>query len=363
MKYKYDKKNKFKAVFNPNNGFYMRSGVLDENGKDTGVDPFMADFPELIDIGIMGHCIHGCSGLCIKGGVQCYQNGLGTKMPNMTFENFKKIADECVNKTYTFALGGRGDVDQHENFEEILAYSRRCGIVPNFTSSGLGFTERIADICKEYCGAVAISWYRQEHTYRAIELLLKAGVRTNIHYVLGNNSIDEAIERLEKNDFPNGIRNVIWLLHKDVGQGSTANVLNVNDDKVKRFFELIDTKTFDFGIGFDSCSIPGLINHTKNINHDSFDTCEGGRWSCYITSDMKMIPCSFDNQELRWAYDISNDTIYNAWHSEQFERFRNHFRNSCSNCPNKIECMGGCPIRRNIVLCNRKEKDLYIEKC
>ena len=96
-----------------------------------------------------------------------------------------------------------------------------------------------------------------------------------------------------------------------------------------------------------------------NIDRNSFDTCEGGRWSAYITSDMKMLPCSFDNQDMRWAYDISNDTIQNAWDSKQFEDFRNHFRNSCSNCSNKYECMGGCPIRRQIVLCDRKEKDLY----
>ena len=72
---KIDKKNKFVSMFNPNTGFYMRSGVI-ENGKDTGVDPFMTSFPELLDIGIMGHCVHGVSGLCIKSGVQCYQNGL-----------------------------------------------------------------------------------------------------------------------------------------------------------------------------------------------------------------------------------------------------------------------------------------------
>ena len=29
----------------------------------------------------------------------------------------------------------------------------------------------------------------------AIRMLLRAGVKTNIHYVLGNNTIDEAIEK------------------------------------------------------------------------------------------------------------------------------------------------------------------------
>ena len=193
---KYDKKNKFVSMFNPDTGFYIRSGVI-ENGKDTGKDPFMTSFPELLDVGVMGHCAHGLTGLCVKSGVQCYQNGLKTKSPNMTFENFKKIVDECKGKTFQLALGGRGDVDQHEDFEKILRYCRANNIVPNFTSSGLGFTNKIVSLCKELCGAVAISWYRQKHTYRAIQMLLNAGVKTNIHYVLGNNSIDEAIERLK----------------------------------------------------------------------------------------------------------------------------------------------------------------------
>lgn len=358
---KVDKKNKFISIFDPNTGFYARSGIM-ENGKDTGVDPFMASYPELIDVGIMGHCVHGQSGLCLKSGVQCYQNGLKDHRPNMSFENFKRIVDECKGKTFQFALGGRGDVDQHEDFERILRYCRENGIVPNFTSSGLGFTDEIVALCKELCGAVAISWYRHEYTHKAIKMLVDAGVKTNIHYVLGDNSIDEAIERLTNNDFPEGISSVIFLLHKNVGLGTNANVLRCDDKRVTRFFKVIDSGNFNFQIGFDSCTIPGLINYTKNVNPDTYDTCEGGRYSMYITADMKALPCSFDNQELRWAYDISSDSIQNAWDSKQFEDFRSHFKHSCKECSRRNECLGGCPIRREIVLCDRKEKVLYESK-
>ena len=80
---KIDKKNKFVSMFNPETGFYVRTGIIDENGKDTGVDPFMTTFPELIDVGIMGSCKFGKSGKCLSSGVQCYQNGLNTYEPNM----------------------------------------------------------------------------------------------------------------------------------------------------------------------------------------------------------------------------------------------------------------------------------------
>ena len=38
---KVDKKNKFYSRFDPDTGYYERSGII-EDGKDTGVDPFMA---------------------------------------------------------------------------------------------------------------------------------------------------------------------------------------------------------------------------------------------------------------------------------------------------------------------------------
>lgn len=354
---RFDDKYQFAEIFDNETGFYMRSGVV-ENGIDTGVDPFMASFPTLIDIGVMGHCVHGQSGMCMKSGVQCYQNGLNDASPNMKFENLKRIVDECKGKTYQFALGGRGDVDQHENFEEILRYCRSNGIVPNFTSSGLGFSEETVALCKELCGSVAISWYRQAHTARAIDMLLKAGVTTNVHYVLGNNSIDEAMNRLRDKTFPEGINAVVFLLHKPVGLGKEENVLDMDDPRVAAFFEIVETIPQSFHIGFDSCAAPGILNLSTKIDVNSFDTCEAARFSMYVTADMIALPCSFDNQDQRWGVDISNQSIAHAWDSELFEDFRSHFRNSCSGCKDRSLCLGGCPIKREIVLCRRQEKAL-----
>lgn len=65
--------------------------------------------------------------------------------------------------------------------------------MPNFTSSGLGFNEKIVSLCKEYCGAVAISWYRSEYTGKAIDMLVSAGVTTNIHCISCSGIIYEGV--------------------------------------------------------------------------------------------------------------------------------------------------------------------------
>lgn len=358
MKRIYDNTYKYTTLFNPNTGFYIRA-------FDVNFEPFMAEAPHLIDIGIMGSCVNNREGLCKKAGIQCYQNAPNSCKPNMTFENYKKILDEVPTLTQV-ALGGAGDPDTHENFKEILEYTRQKGIVPNFTSSGILMTPEKAKICKELCGAVAISSYSRLNTYNrettsitndAVQMLLDAGVKTSMHFVLSNNTIDEAITRLKNNLFPKGIYAIIFLLHKNVGLGSEQNVLKYDDPKVKKFFELVDSNQFDFKIGFDSCSIPGILNFCTQIDPMSIDTCEGGRFSMYISADMVAYPCSFDNQDKVYAYQMdSSHGVLDAWNSDQFEKFRSHLRNSCPNCSKRTECMGGCPLRRNIVLCNNKEK-------
>lgn len=358
MKYViYDSQFHFKSYFDSLSGAYLRTGVLDEQGRDTGVDPFMASFPHLIDVGVMGHCINGRKGYCRQAGIGCYQSGGSKSEPNMSLEDFSWIASQCNGRTNQLALGGRGDPDQHEDFDQILRISRENNLVPNFTTSGIGMTVDIAKSCKQYCGAVAVSWYRNKFTNRAIETLLEANVKTNIHYVLGRNSIDEAIERIENNAFPRGVNAVIFLLHKPVGLGTEDNMLSLNDERVSRFFKLIEQPHCAFKIGFDSCSIPAIISLNIKTIIQALDTCEGARFSCYIGPDMVMLPCSFD-QDKKYGVNLRRTTIEEAWNSNEFNEFRRSLRNRCSSCPRRVDCMGGCPLMPNIVLCNKKEKTL-----
>ena len=338
---RFRKEKDYVSCFNEKTGAYIRVGK-------NNVDPFMSSFPELLDVGIMGHCKHGKLGLCVQAGVQCYQDGLHSNAPNMKLEDFAEIARQCSGRTYQFALGGCGDPDQHEHFKDILQICRENKIVPNYTTSGLGITDEIVALTKEYCGAVAVSWYRSDYTLRALQQFIEAGIKTNIHFVLSKRSIDEALSA----NFPNGINAVVFLLHKPVGLGTQENVLKISD--MKDFISTVTSQKFKYKIGFDSCTVPALVNNLGIIDEDSIDTCEGARWSAYITSDMKMLPCSFDNQNRRWEVDLRENSIQEAWDSEVFEDFRNRLRNACPNCEKRAMCMGGCPICPEIVLCKQE---------
>jgi len=348
----------FFEKFNTENGRYVRSGIISNKNEDvieTQEDPFMRSIMNLIDIGVAGSCKNGKLGICLKSGVQCYQSGNTISKPDMTIDDYKSIIDQVKGAVFQVALGGRGDPNLCEHFQFYCEYARENGIIPNYTTSGINLSDEQVEITKNTVGACAVSWYRNEHTLSAIEQFVNANCITNIHYVLGNNSIDEAIERLQTNGFPQGINAVIFLTHKPVGLGQSKNVLKANDAKVKRFFEIVDNWNGSFKIGFDSCAIPGIINYTHNIDWQSLDTCEGARFSAYITSDMIMTPCSFD-QDLRYGVNLHENSIQAAWNSSQFQAFRDKLTYGCNSCSLHSVCKSGCPLKPEIVLCDRIEK-------
>jgi MoaA/NifB/PqqE/SkfB family radical SAM enzyme len=142
------KNSNYEIFFASSSGLEIMRGV---NGKE---DPFSLYLPSLLDVGIMGHCKNKCS--------FCYQGH--SNRPNMNIEDFKSIIDQVKHHTNQVALGGRGDPNQHENFEEIISYARKNEVVPNYTTSGIDLTDEQIEISK-MCGAVAVSDYEQSYTY------------------------------------------------------------------------------------------------------------------------------------------------------------------------------------------------------
>lgn len=351
----YDKKYNFKELFNTKTGFSIRSGILDKNGEGTEENPFMSSYPLLLDVGTMGTCNTGLNGKC---NVKCYQSGNVKQEPNMSLNDFREIICQAEKGgTFSVALGGRGDPNKHEDFERLLRYARRSNIVPNYTTSGYELTDREVEITGKHVGAVALSEHFAQYTRDAIESFIAEGVKTNLHYVLSNDTIGNAIEMLKNDGFDRGLNAVIFLLYKPVGlQKTLSSILTPDDPMVKEFFQLIDKESYDFKIGLDPCSTPGVFNFTKNINRDSIDGCEAGLFSAFVTPDMFLLPCSFE-QDRKYAVNLREFTIQEAWDSPEFEDFRSKLKKQCPKCENHEDC-SICPIVPEITLCNRTEKEI-----
>ena len=346
----------FTEIFNQKNGLLIRSNILDSKGLETDTPPNIRSFPELIDIGIMAKC-HVENKYCAEFGVDCYQK-VSANNKDMGINDFKMIIEQCKNKSLQVALGGKGDPNKHENFDEILKYCRENNIVPNLTTTGINLTEEEIKVMKQYCGAVAVSMYSKlrlienkyietnPETLLAVKKLNAMNIITNLHYVISTKTIDDAILRLKTNRFPKGINAVIFLLYKPVGLGDQKNMISLDSIKLKSFFKLISEKRYFFKIGFDTCFSPLIDAFLTNYNSKTIEYCEAAKFSCYISSDLKIYPCSFIQKE-EYSINLRDNTIQKAWFSEKFNIFRRINSSICQNCIHLQKCSGGCKDNLN----------------
>lgn len=87
-----DEKYKFNEFFNEENGFLIRTNILNNEEIETCNKAIMRSFPELMDIGIMGKC-HVYKQYCKKFGIECYQV---KDSLDMSIELYKKIINAKV---------------------------------------------------------------------------------------------------------------------------------------------------------------------------------------------------------------------------------------------------------------------------
>ena len=327
---KYFRNPDYEIFFDTSTGLEIMRGV---NGKP---DPFKLQLPSLLDIGIMGHCENKCP--------FCYQGH--EDQPNMALEDFKTIIDQVKHHTNQVALGGRGDPNLHKNFKDIVEYSLKNNVIPNYTTSGFGLTDEHIEISK-MCGAVAVSDYKARETYSSIRRLMDAKIKTNIHLIFSNGNFSDCTKILHGSNPWAVLQNkgsnvdierlnaVIFLLFKPAGAGVNVLGMKPNQYQFDVFSELIFNSKSQFKVGMDSC----LVNHVlkrvqpKGIQALSIDTCEGGRMSGYITPDMKMKPCSFADKSWETPITAKQDIDYIWNRSRKFKSFRTKLRNKRTNCP------------------------------
>ena len=272
----------------------------------------------------MGHCNGGQ--YCRNAGIDCYQKGFTTYAPHMSYENFMEIVKQAAGKTFQIALGGAGDPNKHPQIEDILKSCRAYRIIPNMTTSGFLITDNEVGLIKQYCGAVAVSWYSRfmdgkesnQETIDAVERLVKSGCTTNIHYVVSKDTINEAITRLEMDSFPKGVNAVIFILYKPVGNGIIEKVLKNTDSRIERFISLATKVKHPYRVGFDTCFTPALLRWGDTVPAVSIDACEAATFSMYIDSQMNCYPCSFGIWDKSISESMNSKALREIWQGDKF---------------------------------------------
>lgn len=314
----YPKEN-YKIIFDRKSGFFAR---IESKGHR---EPFWAESgPELLDISITNWCDRNCG--------FCYRDS-NTNGVHMSLEDYEFLIKEAASmNVLQVALGG-GNPNQHPEFIKILEITRnKYGIVPSFTTNGRGLTKEILEASREYCGAVAVSAYKPyNELHEILKRLLKFEIKTNIHFLLDYYSINTAIKWLKNgHDFLRYCNAIIFLNYKPVGRKKNLDLLLRKSSKLYDLFKTIDEKVFPFKIGFDSCSVPGLLKYMKTPNPTFIEPCEAGRFSAFVSEDLYVYPCSFMKESSKGVL-LKKNSLLNIWqHSRVFKNIRKELSSQVS---------------------------------
>jgi len=333
----------YTSFFNPDTGFFAR--VPDKGEKD----PFWSPHgPELLDISITNWCDKGC--------VFCYRSSTKSGK-HIALDDYKKVIDQAAEmRVFQVALGG-GNPNQHPGFIEIIEYTASKGVVPNYTTNGRGLTDEILKTTRKHCGVVAISAYPPyAETSHAIKKLIQNGIKTNVHFILDAVSIDTAIDWLnEPPEFLKGINAIVFLNYKPSGREVFEKMLLRHSTRLEEFFRLATSPKRKLKVGFDACSVSGVFAHT-NINTSMVDACDAGRFSMYVSENLKVYPCSFQSGLAEGDQLDNKTTLLDIWiKSRNMRAFRSYFNSdSCGTCSHRSACMNGCPLFDELVVCGTR---------
>src|SRR5690554_2606306 len=321
------------------------TGVTFRWGKSFKDNPLFAPHPELADISISNHCSKACS--------FCYRNS--TKNNSfITLEEYNYILESLQHpewgNVFQIAIGG-GEPLEHPDFIEIINTTHSRNIVPNFTTNGDLIDNTIAEEIASKIGAIAISCQNiEELDSTKIDILFEHGIKTNIHFLLNSDSLQQAIDILKGkyNESLTKINAIIFLTYKPCGRADESKTLSLNDVFLS-FVNLIDDSQCCSKVGFDACFVPHLMRYTK-VNIDYIDPCECAFFSVYIDEKMNVKPCSFTTDESE-SFNLKEYSFEEIWDTK-FKDIRETRINNCkSNCKFKVECRGGCPYFKKLNIC------------
>lgn len=300
--------------FNKGTGLFVRWGETMDD------DPQWSPYgPEIADIEIS---TGDCSGKC----AWCYKSNDNEAGMHMTLSEFNAVLDQLPDTLTQIALGIT-DADANPDFIAILEACREGGIIPNYTTSGLGLTPEIIEATAQLCGAVAVSVYphNQGPAWNAIYDFISLGMeQVNIHLLYHADNVPFVLSMLEKAQNTERLNAVVLLGLKPKGRGS--NLSPLGQEEFSKIVNNVKAR-----IGFDSCSAPKFEHWARKYDrHDLLkfsEPCESTLFSIYINVNGEALPCSFAEG------CIEPVTVADAWNSPQFREFRQRLWARERRCP------------------------------
>lgn len=245
-------------------------------------------YPEFYDIKIT----NTCSGKC----PWCYMNSQENDphYPNIV-QKFKDYfgSMDMNQRPFQIAFGG-GNPNEHPEFPELMKVCHNMGIMPNYTTNGMGLTDDVLMATRRYCGGVAFS------THPHLDMVWKSGVKNirqylssyktkvNLHIIVSDkDSVQRMVTIYE--EFKNKIDYIVLL--PQVAQGRATTGFEEEDFLFTTLRTIGDLRQFAFGAKL----YPALLRQRERGTPLDVMLYEPEIMSKFIDfKDMKVYPSSFD---------------------------------------------------------------------
>lgn len=324
--------------------------------------------PTLADLQLTNQCFMGCP--------HCYSSS-NPQEEHAKLETLKPVLADLANSgVLQIAIGG-GDPMLHPQICEVLEHIHSLGMVPNLTLTGQSLTEENLRTLKKTCGAVALSlegvhekftarrklgWTHFLHT---IEKIFQHQIPLVFQVTLSRENIQDLEQItsfiLEIKKKYGTLYGVIFLAYKPSGRGLFFDQMlsSVAFDELYPLLEKsFTTLAQETRVGYDCCLTPGIVKINSELgatHEEQLEGCSAARTSIGISSDLKVLPCTF-LPEHRLG-DLQTSSLLSIWKNKKSTRFRqsvlSQFQGqaSCQNCEANSSCLGGCPVW-NLVDCH-----------
>lgn len=236
-------------------------------------------YPELVDVKITDYCPYKCS--------FCYQASLPDGKHG-DLDYIKASLDTLAAMgTFEIAYGG-GEPAEHPNFAEILDYTTKVGMVPNFTAFGTSWmkNEEILESVKRNVGGIGVSVHDVASVgkYHRIKEKMKGGrAKVMMQHVFGTKGFEETVQLAAAVD------HVLFLGYKTVGFGNKFQPNKFTKEEVSTIVKAckklsVDTAFVDaYGDILQECGVKASLIASPE-----------GKFSCYIDAVEKtMAPSSY----------------------------------------------------------------------
>lgn len=336
----------YNFIFDKINGKFMRWGKTLEDDPE-----FSPIGPEIWDC----ECTTSCMGVPDNNGVVrpcsfCYKSNTPNGK-NLSFENFKKMIDLFPKTLTQIAFGGDSQATSNPDLWNMMAYCREVGVIPNITVANI--SNEVADLLKQYCGAVACSRYENKNIcYNSVERLAtqRNMKQINIHAMLSLQTFDRCMETAKDMMTDPRLKDmnaIVFLGLKKCGRAKN-NFDIVPFDKFEKLIMFCLNNNIRFG--FDSCSacrFEKVVRESKTISEsdkvklaECSESCESSAMSFYTSVDSEYFPCSFTEGEIGWKKGITmlgaNDFFKDVWYHPRVNDWRDRLikskKNGCRQC-------------------------------